>query len=43
MFKSKLIAEMTTAEIRLMRVLVRRYANALARSRGFRNAAEMEG
>ena len=42
MFKPKLIREMSNDEVRLMRVLVRRYQNATARRLGFRNFAEWQ-
>ncbi len=37
----KLISEMTSREIRALWITTRRRQNAIARSRGFRNYAEM--
>ena len=37
----KLISQMTAREFRLMKIMGRRERNRIARSRGFRNYAEM--
>ena len=37
----KLISEMTPREVRVMQINARREMNRIARSRGFRNYAEM--
>ncbi len=40
---TKLISEMTPAEVRLMRIQGRRERNAIARRLGFNNYAEWQG
>lgn len=40
---TKLIKDMTAREVRAMQIKARRVQNAAARSRGFRNFAEMVG
>lgn len=42
-FHPRLIRDMTSREIRALRIKVRREQNAIARLRGFKNYAEMAG